>query len=180
VEPRRNTPETSTTSSILEKLKIQWVKDGKSKDYLYGTEETIAAPIAVVWKVACAVDEYKRISKGVVIACAPKGVAENNPISFEVKDMPKSDETICVVNNDDFLLGWKRVLPMNSGTTERYQYLEKINEETTKSYIRLKIPAGMIGKMTDWMYKTKINAAFDALHKGIKEEAEVEHRAFKR
>lgn len=145
-----------------------------------------AAPIEInanienVWQVVKNVEEYNRISHGAVTAHVDGPIAPGKNILLQLyKDkcvgqlIPKSNEIITVVDDEHKILSWIRKLP-DGEYTERYQLLEKISENKTRSSIVVRIP-GLLGKITKQTFGKVINDALQELNDGVK--AESEHTA---
>lgn len=86
------------------------------------------------------------------------------------KLIPQSNETITVVDDDQKIVAWIRKLA-DGEYTERYQQLEKLSDNVTRSSIVLYIP-GPIGILTKKIMGNLIDNAFIALNEGIKTESE--------
>lgn len=76
-----------------------------------------------------------------------------------------------VVDDHLKVLGWERQLPLGGGCTERYQILDQISENETKSFIVLRVPS-VVGFFTKLSLNKIIQGAFQSLNEGIKNEAE--------
>lgn len=152
---------------------LSWVETGNCKGYFFSTPPVdINAPIETVWKLVKDVDHYRLFSGGTIKAYVDGLLLAGKTITLKLKDIPRSDETITVVDDEQKILGWERNF-CNKVRTERYHILEPLSENQTRSYIALKIPAGFIGFFSNFLYKKTITQAFKNLNEGIKKEAEL-------
>lgn len=140
----------------------------------------IDANIETVWQVAKNVEDYNRLSNGAITAHIEGPIMPGKTIQLWVykdkfvgKFIPPSTETITIVDEDRKILAWMRKLP-DGKFTERYQFLEKISDNKTRSTIVLYIP-GLIGEITKHTLGETITKAFIELNDGIKKEAESRH-----
>lgn len=150
--------------------------DVQESEFLSGPVD-IHANIEKVWTITKTVNDYNRISNGAITANVDGVIEAGKIITLELykdkiigKFIPKSEETVSVVDDDHKLIAWVRKLPDGS-YTERYQILEKVSDNVTRSTIILHIP-GPIGVITKATYGKLIDSAFEDLHVGIKKEAE--------
>lgn len=158
---------------------IGWVKGEDTSGFLFRTPPLeIDADVETVWEVVKDVEHYGEYSQGAIKAHVEGEVAVGKNIGMDVcedecigKFIPHSDEEICVVDDEHKLIGWQRKLPLTTNPTERYQFLEALPDNRTKSYIALRIPSA-IGFFTSVALKNTIETAFGKLHQGIKQEAE--------
>ncbi len=144
--------------------------------YVAGPIE-INAGIEKVWLVTKDVEKYNSISHGAVTVHVDGEVVPGQIIKLSLykdtclgKLIPESNETITIVDNDRKMLAWMRELP-DGKFTERYQVLEKISENKTRSTIVLRIP-DPIGSITKATLGKVIDSALTELNNGIKHEAE--------
>jgi hypothetical protein len=181
VRNEKDIPSTSSSSQILGKLNdkdISWVKSGKGSHYIIQTDPLdINADVESVWRVVKRVAGYERLSHGEIIAHVDGVLKPGKEIKFIIaKDkfvgsmIPQSDEMVTVVDDEKKVVGWERELP-GGAHTERYQVLEALSENKTRSYIGLQMP-GAIGFFAKTFLGDTIRHAFKALHEGIKEEVE--------
>lgn len=137
----------------------------------------INANIEDVWRIVKNVEDYNRISHGAITTHVDGPILAGKNITLELykdkfvgKFIPKSTELVTVVDDERKVLVWIKKLP-DGKYTERYQMLEKISENQTRSSIVLKIP-GLIGKVTKVSLAGIINSSLQELNEGIKAEAE--------
>lgn len=157
---------------------VDWVKGEPTDGYVFSTPPLeIDADIETVWKVVKEVERYDEISDGAYIAHVDGELEVGKKIELDVhsegcvKKLPHSSEEINALDDEYKLLGWQRKLPLTSNPTERYQLLEALPDNRTKSYIALRVP-GAIGFFTKVALKGTIETAFGKLHQGIKQESE--------
>lgn len=167
------------TSEIMNNH-IPWVQGRPNGQFFIANPIIINATPDLVWDDATRIDKYAQLSKGEINASLPQGELKvGNIIHLELlgnqllgKFVPASNEKITVVDNVKYTLAWERELPCHGGTTERYLVLEpRDNGKKTEAYLALKIP-GSIGFFTKAL-KKNIEAAFNELNNGMKEEAEM-------
>ncbi len=160
----------------LSPLSIQ----GTSANYVStfgGAPLDINANIEDVWKIVKNVENYNRLSHGTITAHIDGEIAPGKIINLILyrdqpigKIIPQSNETVTIVDEDQKIVAWKRKLP-DGEYTERYQQLEKLSENVTRSTIVLHIP-GPIGVFTKKTLGKLIDHAFEELNTGIKTESE--------
>lgn len=137
----------------------------------------INAPLETVWTVVKNVNQYYKISNGAVSAYVEGDLQVGKNILLELykdqtigKFIPKSNETISLVDDEHKILSWVKKLPDGS-YTERFQLLQKVSDTQTRSSIVVRIP-GVLGKMTKKTLGSVINKALVELNIGIKRAAE--------
>lgn len=166
--------------SIKDVIKhIPWVVGRPDGYYFLADPLLIDAPPATVWELVKNVGEYHHYSHETILASLPQGELKvGNTIHLVLYPhacvgniIPASDERISVVDDEHHILAWERATPFG-GSTECYRVLESVDDgRKTASYIALKIP-GSVGFFTSHLLKAKIEAAFNRVNQGIKEEAE--------
>lgn len=158
---------------------VSWLKSPKQANYVFSPGPIdVNASAETLWKVALQTDAYYQRSNGAMTAKVVGELKPGNTISLKLyKDkligmlIPKVNGTITIVDENLKIIGWSLKLPFNAGYTQRYQFIEPITKDTSRSYIADHIP-GKIGFFCDLLMKKVINSAFKSLNQGLKEEAE--------
>ncbi|TAL61904.1 MAG: hypothetical protein EPN84_07200 [Legionella sp.] len=157
---------------------MPWEK--KNPGYIFQAKPlVINASPEKVWFDVRDPNTYYQHSQGAIWAHVNGPVEVNASISFKIfkdkligKFIPQSYERICAVNDSKKIIGWKRVLPLGLGTTERFQVLEPSEDgQSTNSYIALRVP-GLVGFFTNCFLRGTIESSFNELNNGIKQSAE--------
>jgi hypothetical protein len=159
---------------------MPWVSRNKNDHFFQTPPLLINASPDLVWKIATDINNYYKLSSGIITAHIMEGELKvNNTITFKLYEntllgilIPLSVEKISLVDEKNNAFGWERQLPLHSGMTERYQVLEpREGGKKTASFIALKIPS-WIGFLTYVTLKKSIEYAFFKLNEGIKKAAE--------
>lgn len=154
------------------------IKSQSDEDTLFSSGPIeINASIEKVWRVVKDIENYELISNGAITAHVDGEILPGKTIHFELyknkpvgKVIPPSNETVTLVDDNLKILAWTRKLP-DGNYTLRYQFLEKLSENKTRSKILLYMP-GPLGKVTRVSLGKVVDNAFDDLHSGIKNESE--------
>ena len=170
--------QSGVTANGMVLIPLQNVKTFNPTDWVfYSGPIEINAPLETVWEISKDINSYERLSQGAITAYIDGEIAIGKTIEFQLykndpigKLIPTSYELVTNVDNDRKVLEWQKKLP-DGQYTIRWQFLHKLSETQTSSYIVLYIP-GNAGKVTKKLLGDKIDYAFQLLNDGIKNEAE--------